>query len=136
MKDYLRKNGIRVGIILAAVVLIIGFGSAARAGRISAVQNARGILSAPLQKVLSSAANWFDTIYGYLYDSFYKFIYTYIEKKKGKRAVENEDNRFLIICAASAACGLVIKELKKEKCDYEDVLNHISRGFKSIPNVK
>ena len=68
MKDYLRKNGIRVGIIVAAVVLIIGLGTAARAGRIGFVQNARGTASAPLQKVLSSAANWFDTIYGYLYE--------------------------------------------------------------------
>ena len=68
MKEYLRKNGIRVGIVVAAVVLIIGLGAAARTGRISFVQNARGVASAPLQKVLSSAANWFDTIYGYLYD--------------------------------------------------------------------
>ena len=67
MKEYLRKNGIRVGIIVAAVVLIIGLGTAARGGRIGFVQNARGTASAPLQKVLSSAANWFDTIYGYLY---------------------------------------------------------------------
>lgn len=68
MKDYLRKNGIRVGIIVAAVVLIIGLGAAARGGRIGFAQNARGTVSAPLQKVLSSAANWFDTIYGYLYE--------------------------------------------------------------------
>ena len=68
MKDYLRKNGIRVGIVIAAVVLIIGLSTAARAGRIGFVQNARGSASAPLQKVLSSAANWFDSIYGYLYD--------------------------------------------------------------------
>ncbi len=68
MRDYLRKNGIRVGIIVAAAVLIIGLGAAARSGRISLVQNARGVISAPLQKVLSSAANWFDTIYGYLYE--------------------------------------------------------------------
>ena len=68
MKDYMRKNGIRVGIIVAAVVLIIGLSAAARGGRIGFVQNARGTASAPLQKVLRSAANWFDTIYGYLYE--------------------------------------------------------------------
>ena len=68
MREYLRKNGIRVGIIVVAVVLIIALSSAARGGKISFVQNARGTASAPLQKVLSSAANWFDTIYGYLYD--------------------------------------------------------------------
>ena len=68
MKDYLRKNGIRVLLIVGAVVLIIGLSAAARGNQIGFVQNARGTLSAPLQKVLSSATNWFDTIYGYLYN--------------------------------------------------------------------
>ena len=68
MKDYFRKHGIRVLLIVVAAVLIIGLSAAARGNRIGFVQNFRGTLSAPLQKVLSSAANWFDTIYGYLYD--------------------------------------------------------------------
>ena len=68
MKDYFRKHGIRVLLIVVAAVLIIGLSAAARWNRIGFVQNFRGTLSAPLQKVLSSAANWFDTIYGYLYD--------------------------------------------------------------------
>ena len=67
MKDYLRKNGIRVGILLAAAALIIGLGAAARGGNIGFVQNVAGIVKAPMQKVLSSAVNWFDSIYGYLY---------------------------------------------------------------------
>ncbi len=67
MKDYLRKNGIRIGVIVLAVVMLVGIGNAARDGGISAVQNITGILSAPMQKVLSSTVNWFNTIYGYLY---------------------------------------------------------------------
>ena len=68
MKDYLKKNGIRILVIVLAAALLIGVGSAARDGRISAVQNLTGILTAPMQKVLSSTVNWFNTIYGYLYD--------------------------------------------------------------------
>ena len=68
MRDYLRKNGVRVGIIVAAMALIIGLGSAARGGRISFVQNVAGVVKAPIQKVLSSAVNWFDSMYGYIYD--------------------------------------------------------------------
>ena len=68
MKDYLKKNGIRIAVIVLAAALLIGLGNAARAGRISAVQNVTGILTAPMQKVLSSTVNWFNTIYGYLYD--------------------------------------------------------------------
>ena len=67
MKEYLRKNGLRVGIIVAAAALIIGLGAAARDGRIGFVQNLSGIIKSPIQKVLSSAVNWFDSRYGYLY---------------------------------------------------------------------
>lgn len=68
MKQFIKKNGIRVGIIVAAVVLIIGLGAAARGGQISALQNLTGIIKAPMQKVLSSTVNWANSIYGYLYD--------------------------------------------------------------------
>ena len=68
MKEYLRKNGIRIGIIVLAAAIIIGLGAAARGGQISALQNVTGVLSAPLQKVLSSAVNWLDGVYGYLYE--------------------------------------------------------------------
>ncbi len=68
MREYLKKNGIRIGIIVAAVALLIGLGAAARSGKISFVQNMTGIIKAPMQKVLSSTVNWFDSIYGYLYE--------------------------------------------------------------------
>ena len=68
MKQYLQKNGLRIGIIIAAAALIIGLGAAARDGRIGFVQNAAGVIKSPIQKVLSSAVNWFDSMYGYLYE--------------------------------------------------------------------
>ncbi|MBQ7434864.1 MAG: rod shape-determining protein MreC [Oscillospiraceae bacterium] len=63
----MKKHGLRVGIIVAAAALIIGLGAAARDGRIGFVQNLSGIIKSPIQKVLSSAVNWFDSMYGYLY---------------------------------------------------------------------
>lgn len=68
MKEYLKKNGIRIGIIVLAVAMFIGLGNAARDGQIGLVQNAAGVVKAPLQKVLSSTVNWVNTIYGYLYE--------------------------------------------------------------------
>ena len=67
MKDYLKKNGIKVAIIVVAAALFIGLGSFARNGRISLGQNVTGMVSSPLKKVMSSAVNMFDTVYGYLY---------------------------------------------------------------------
>ena len=68
MKEYLRKNGIKVGIIVVAVVLLIGVGAAARGGQISTLQNVTGIVEAPLKRVLSSTVNVLNGIYGYIFE--------------------------------------------------------------------
>ena len=68
MKEYLKKYGVRVGVIVFSVALIIALSTAARGGRIGLVHNVSGVLISPVQKVVSSAVNWFDTIYGYLYN--------------------------------------------------------------------
>ena len=68
MKEYLRKNGIKVGIIVIAVVLLIGVGAAARGGQISFLQNVTGIIEAPLKRVLSSTVNALDGLYGYIFE--------------------------------------------------------------------
>ena len=68
MKEYLRKNGIRMGIIVFAVALLIGVGRVTRAGQISLFQNVTGIVKAPMQKVLSSVVNWMDTMYGFIFE--------------------------------------------------------------------
>lgn len=67
MKEYLKKYGTRVGIIVLSVALIIVLVTAARGGQIGVIRNVSGVLISPVQKVVSSAVNWFDTIYGYLY---------------------------------------------------------------------
>ena len=46
MKEYLKKNGIRIGIIVLAVAILIGLGSATRDGEIGVVQNVTGIVEA------------------------------------------------------------------------------------------
>ena len=68
MKDYFKKNGIRIAVIVFAVMLLVLVGNTTRDdGRVGTLQNLTGIVTAPMQKVLSSAVNWFDSIYGYLY---------------------------------------------------------------------
>ena len=68
MKEYLKSNGIRIAVLVLAVVLMVGLSAAARGGQIGLLHNATGVLLAPVQKVVSSAVNLFDSIYGHLYE--------------------------------------------------------------------
>lgn len=68
MKEYLKKNGIRLGIILLAVTVIILISSVASSGNVNFIQNAVNVIEAPMKKVLSSTVNWLNTVYGYLYE--------------------------------------------------------------------
>ena len=68
MREYLKKNGIRVAVLVLAVALLIALGAAARGGQIGVAHNVAGVLISPVQKVVSSAVNWFETIYNRLYD--------------------------------------------------------------------
>ena len=66
MRDYLKKYGVRLAVIVLAAAALILLGAATRSG-VSLVQNVTGIVAAPMQKVLSSTVNWFNSMYGYLY---------------------------------------------------------------------
>ena len=66
MKEYLKKYGVRTVILVIAAAFLVLLGAASRGG-IGLVQNVTGIAAAPMQKVLSSTVNWFNSVYGYLY---------------------------------------------------------------------
>ena len=68
MREYLRKNGIRLAIIVFSVGLLIALNTAARNGRTGFLQNMTGVLEAPVKKVLSSAVNGMNTIYGHIFE--------------------------------------------------------------------
>ena len=117
MKEYLRKNGIRIGIIVAAVAVIIGFGAAARGGEIGFLQNATGVLEAPIKKVLSSTVNWFDTIYGYLYK--YDALQAENESLRSQLADAQQSARDGIAASEENTRLRKLLELREKHTDYE-----------------
>lgn len=117
MKDYLKKNGIRMGIIVIAVAIIIGFSSAARSGEVSFLQNATGVLEAPIKKVLSSAVNWFDTIYGYLYK--YDSLQAENESLRSQLAEAQQSARDGISASEENTRLRQLLELREKHTDYE-----------------
>jgi len=71
VKDYLKKNGIKLGAIILAVALLVGVSSLLLNGKAGIVTNITGTVKAPVQRVVSSMAEWLESVYGYLfkYDS-------------------------------------------------------------------
>ncbi len=116
MKDYLRKNGIRVGIIVVAVVLLIGITAAARGGQISFVQNITGIMEAPLKRVLSSAVNWVDGIYGYIFE--YDSLRAENESLRAQLAEAQESARDGIEASEENTRLRRLLELREQHTDY------------------
>ena len=117
MKEYLKKNGIRIGVIVVAVAIIIAFSSAARSGEISFLQNATGVLEAPIKKVLSSTVNWFDTIYGYLYK--YDSLQAENESLRSQLADAQQSARDGIAASEENTRLRELLNLREKHTDYE-----------------
>ena len=117
MREYLRKYGLRVGIIVAAAALIIGLGAAARDGRIGFVQNVAGIVKSPIQKVLSSTVNWFDSMYGYLYK--YDSLMAENESLRSQLADAQKSARDGIEASEENSRLRQLLQLREKHTDYE-----------------
>lgn len=116
-KEYLRKYGIRIAVIVVAVALIIGMGAAARGGKIGFLQNFTGIIKAPMQKVLTSAVNWFDSIYGYLYE--YDSLMAENESLRTQLADAQQSAREGIAASEENARLREALNLRQKHTDYE-----------------
>lgn len=68
VKSYLMKNGIKLGVIVLVIALVAGITSYLLKGNAGVVQNVSGTVKAPVQRMVSSVAEWLEGIYGYLYE--------------------------------------------------------------------
>ena len=68
MKEYIRKYGLRVGAVVVAVVLIAVLATVLLGGRAGLLANVTGSLSGAVGQAASSAIEWIEGIYGYIYE--------------------------------------------------------------------
>ena len=68
MKEYLKKNGIRLGVVILAVVLVVLLAGRVMGGRADFLTNAIVTVREPIRQAASSVADWLDGIYGYLFE--------------------------------------------------------------------
>lgn len=68
VKQYLRKNGIKIGILVLIVVAIAGVSAYLLKGNAGPVTNVTGTVKSPIQRTVSSLAEWLEGLYGYIYE--------------------------------------------------------------------
>lgn len=67
IKQYLRKNGIKLGALIVVVAMVVGISSYVHKGKAGVVQNVTGTVKTPIQQMVSSIADWLEGVYGYVY---------------------------------------------------------------------
>lgn len=67
LKDFLRNKGIKVGLIVLAVAVIVALSARGLAGKAGVVENLAGVVRQPVQKAATAVVDWLEGAYGYLY---------------------------------------------------------------------
>lgn len=67
MKNYLRKHGIKLGIVVVIVAAIVAAASHFSAGEAGFLRNITGASSVPVQNAAASMVEWLESLYGYIY---------------------------------------------------------------------
>ncbi len=91
VKNYLKKNGIKLGVIVLVIALVAGAASYLLKGNAGLIQNTAGTVRAPVQRMVSSMAEWLEGIYGYLYE--YDALRAENERLRAELAEAQEEAR-------------------------------------------
>lgn len=68
IKRYLKKHGIKLGVIILIAVIIVAVAANSAGGRAGWISDAAGSIKAPVQKAAGAMVDWLEGIYGYLYE--------------------------------------------------------------------
>ena len=60
VKQYLKKNGIKLGVIVLVIALVVGAGAYLLKGNAGLIQNVSGTVKAPVQRMVSSLSEWLE----------------------------------------------------------------------------
>ena len=68
IKNYLKKHGVKVCVIVVLCAIFVLAGSAGQEGEAGPLRDAQASLAAPSRTAASAIADWMEGIYGYLYE--------------------------------------------------------------------
>lgn len=67
-KKFLRKFGPRIGAMVLAIVVLVGISAHFLGGKAGFLSNTAGVLKTPVQNATSTVVDWFESLYGYIYE--------------------------------------------------------------------
>lgn len=111
IKQYLKKNGIRIGAVVLVVVLFAGIGSVLLKGNAGLVRNVTGTVKTPVQRLVSSVAEWLESIYGHMYE--YDELIAENEQLRAELAKAQEEAR-------NGVAAVEENERLRELLDFEE----------------
>lgn len=91
MKEYLKKNGIRLGVILLAVILVVTVSSQVLGGSAGFLTNIIVAVREPINKAATSAGSLLDGLYGYIFE--YERLQAELEATRNELAAAQEEVR-------------------------------------------
>jgi len=108
VKRFLKKNGIKVAAVVAVVVLLVIVSHAILGGRAGMMADVTGGVTSPVKQAASSAVDWIEGIYGYIY-------------KYDQLVSENNELRSQLATAQQAAINA--NEYQEENQHLRELLN-------------
>ena len=90
-KKFLRRYGTRLGAMTLGVVLIVAVSAHFLGGRAGVVSDTAGIVKSPVQSAVGVVVDWFESLYGYIYE--YDMLVAENEALRTQLAEAQEDAR-------------------------------------------
>jgi len=90
-KKFLRKYGIRLGTMVLAIVLVVAVSARFLGGNAGFISDTAGVVKSPVQSAVSSVIDWFESLYGYIYE--YDKLMAENEALKSQLAEAQEEAR-------------------------------------------
>ena len=90
-KKFLRRYGTRLGAMTLGVVLIVAVSAHFLGGRAGVVSDTAGIVKSPVQSAVGVVVDWFESLYGYMYE--YDMLVAENEALRTQLAEAQEDAR-------------------------------------------
>lgn len=117
IKNYLKKHGVKMAVIVVICAIFMLAGAASRDGEAGLVQDTQGALAAPARTAATALTDWMEGIYGYLYE--YDMLVEQNNSLRGELAEAQEMAREYEELKAENDRLYALLELREKRADFQ-----------------